>query len=124
MAKSIIHFSGLLPKLGEEWVGYTQFVNWRLKKICRQVDVDLIYNEEFISDGQIDWSLIAKDLLHLSKKGVAKLGSNIKWRMRKCLPRPAPNTSNEDGMQEEEETPININESISSVDLGGDSVAT
>ena len=42
MVKSIFHFSALLPKIGEEWIGYTQYVNFKLKKICRKLDVDLM----------------------------------------------------------------------------------
>ena len=41
---------------------------------------------QFKENGVINYTLLARDRLHLSRKGVAALGSNFKYRIRKFEP--------------------------------------
>ena len=84
---SKIHYSGYLPKYNESFLPFVNDVNNRLKRFCHAIGVDLVYNSQFIVNGAINWSLMARDGLHLSRKGVGQLASNFKYPIRKFVPR-------------------------------------
>ena len=86
-AESKIHYSAYLPKFSDMWIPYIQDFNERMKKSCWAIGVDFIYNSQFVINGAANQRLLAKDGLHLSRKGVATLGSNIKYRVRTYTPK-------------------------------------
>ena len=87
-ADSNIYYSAYLPKFNDTCIPFINDVFDRIRKICWGI-VDLIYNSQLIENGIIDYTLLARDRVHLSKKGVAALGSNFKYRIRKYVPRTA-----------------------------------
>ena len=84
---SKLHYSAYLPKFSDALIPFVTDFNYRMKKICWGIGVDLIYNSQFIQNGKADQTLLARDGLHLSRKGVATLGSNMKYRVLSYSPR-------------------------------------
>ena len=80
--ESKIHYSAYLPKFSDDWVPFILDFNAKMKKICWGIGVDPVWNDQFIVNGAADQTLIARDGLHLSRKGVATLATNFKNRLR------------------------------------------
>ena len=73
-----IFLNSILPKYEETFSPGILELNKFLFVTCKKVGVDFIYNKQFWTGNghNINFSLLAKDKLHLSKKGVATMGSN------------------------------------------------
>ena len=80
---STIYISSILPKVNADFMPGIQEINVQLNRICRKLSIDLIYNKQFFSDSAQLESLLARDKIHLSKRGVATLASNIRYRLKK-----------------------------------------
>ena len=79
-----IYVSSILPKLSEGVLPGIEQLNTDLNRICRKLGIDLIYNKQFFGQpGFLDTTYLARDKIHLSKRGVATLATNIRYRLRK-----------------------------------------
>ena len=78
-----IFVNSILPKIDETYSPGMQSINKQLLWKCKKLGVDLVYNKQFWLGELFNYNLLARDKIHLSKKGVATLGSNIKYRLRK-----------------------------------------
>ena len=74
MPKTAIHFSGILPKFGHELMAGIDYVNW---SVCNYANM---IGFSFISHPEFSWneSLICRDGVHPSYKGVAQLAMDIR----------------------------------------------
>ena len=81
---SKIYMNSILPKFDDSFTEPIKEINSRVRRECRKINVDFIYNNQFLNGNEVNVSLLARDRLHLSRKGVAQLGSNFKYRIKKC----------------------------------------
>ena len=73
-------FSGILPKVNDKYTSAISYINNRLYHTSRQIGFKLIMHKKFfLEDGTVNFNLLAKDRVHLSKHGVAVYGATLKY---------------------------------------------
>ena len=79
-----IYLSSILPKIDCGITPAISELNDSLRRTCKRLGVDFIYNQQFFPSDDSDITpLLARDCIHLSKKGVATLAGNIRYRLQK-----------------------------------------
>ena len=74
MPKTAIHFSGILPKFGQELLPGISYVNSKVQRNQHLIGYSYIDHPNFIWNDK----LICKDGIHPSFKGVAQLAMDFK----------------------------------------------
>ena len=84
MPDTKIFVSGILPKYGNSYAPGINYINRKINAASKIYKFDFIYNLQFQENGKQNTYFFAQDKLHLSKKGVARLAMNFKYRLKKC----------------------------------------
>ena len=83
MPDTQIFISSILPKHGTTYASGINYVNRKLNEASKFYNFDFIFNLQFQSEGKQNSTMFAQDQLHLSKRGVAQLAMNFKYRLKK-----------------------------------------
>ena len=77
MPRTTFKFSAILPKYGSHWLHGINAINHRVYCSSRSIGFEFICHNDFACRGVINNTLICKDGIHPSFKGVAKLAYDI-----------------------------------------------
>ena len=80
------HVSAILPKISKAWLPGINEINELLYDVCDVLNYNLIQHNMFANSGHINDELFARDTVHLSRRGVAQLGMDIKRSIRRPHP--------------------------------------
>ena len=78
MPNSTVLFSAILPKYDTNFLHEIDTVNWLVAKSANQIGFAFISHNNFARNGRINNSLICKDGIHPSFRGVAQLAMDYK----------------------------------------------
>ena len=83
MPNTKIFVSDILPKMGTIFNNGLQRLNNKLYYASKNMGFKVINHFQFCVDGKIVDNFYARDQIHLSRGGVARLGCNFKYMLKK-----------------------------------------
>ena len=91
MPNSKLYISAIIPKIDEKFLPGIDEINHRLYAASSKLNFDFIQHPQFVFNSEIDHTMFSfreqqpdwtKGMVHLSRKGVAQLATNIKYMIK------------------------------------------